>query len=208
MKVISIDDMLAEHDAGLAPERIPSDKTYDWNRLVTEGRAARKAADGGRWRIGQLASLVERRYRSGALARFADEIGESLGSVRRFRWVAETYGPNARLRFQELSFSHFQAVASLPDRLDWLARARRRGWSVEQLTIESRKGATATTSSEALVRKPIEAAIRRLARLAEDLEDATLPPSTRRELTKAVDELAKQVADLRARLNRRARRTA
>lgn len=208
MKVISIEDLLAEHDAGLAPERIPSDKTYDWNRLVTEGRAARKAADGGRWRIGQLASLVERRYRSGALARFAEEIGETLGSVRRFRWVAETYGPNARLRFQDLSFSHFQAVAALPDRVQWLTKAQRRRWSVDTLTLESRKGNSASTSSEAMVRKPIEAAIRRLARLTEELEDASLAPATRRELTKAVDELAAQVEALRTRLRHRGRRTA
>ncbi len=206
MKVLTIDDLLEKGDEGVAPERLPNPNTYDWNRLVHEGRAARKAADGGRWRIGQLASLVERRYRSGALARFADEIGESMGSVRRFRWVVESYDTNDRLRFQELSFSHFQAVASLPDRLQWLAKARRRGWSVDTLTFESRKGRSATTSSEALVRKPIEAAIRRLARLVQELDDASLPAATRRELTRAVDELADQVAELRARLTVRRRR--
>lgn len=205
MKVLSIDDVLAS-DAGLAPERIPNERTYDWSRLVAEGRAARKAADGGRWRIGQLASLVERRYRSGALQRFCAEIGESLGSVRRFRWVAESYDPNARTRFHDLSFSHFQAVAALPDRTDWLIKAQRRSWSVDKLTIESRRVAGTTTSSEALVRKPIEAAIKRLARLAEELEDASLDATSRRELTRAVDELAEHVAMLRVRLAPRRRR--
>jgi len=205
MKVVSIEDVLAS-DAGLAPERIPNERTYDWSRLVAEGKAARKAADGGRWRIGQLASLVERRYRSGALQRFCDEIGESLGSVRRFRWVAESYDPNARLRFHGLSFSHFQAVASLPDRLEWLTKAQRRGWSVDKLTIESRRGASATTSSEALVRKPIEAAIKRLARLGVELEDAALPPDARRELASVLDELAQQVDALRRTLGPQRRR--
>jgi hypothetical protein len=205
MKVLSIDDLLAVDDAGLAPERIPTQRTYDWTRLVTEGRAARKAADGGRWRIGQLASLVERRYRSGALVRFADAIGESLGSVRRFRWVTESYDANARLRFHELSFSHFQAVAALPDRLDWLARAQRRRWSVDTLTLESRKAGATSTPSDALVRKPIEAAIKRLARLSVELEDAALPAATRRDLARAVEQLAHQVEALRRQLSPRVR---
>jgi len=110
----------------------------DWGRIVAEGRAARAAADGGFWRIGHLALLVEKRYRSGSLQRFADDIGESYATVRRYRWVVKRYGVGVRFRYPLLSFSHFQAVAGLPDRMAWLERAAKGCWSVDRLVRESR----------------------------------------------------------------------
>src|SRR2546427_12820259 len=85
----------------------------NWGRLVAEGRAARGAADAGRWRIGHLASLVVKQYGAGSVQAFAEDIGESYSTVRRYRWVYKSYEPSARFRFQQLSFSHFQAVAGL-----------------------------------------------------------------------------------------------
>ncbi|MGH2728896.1 MAG: hypothetical protein ACRDKS_18135, partial [Actinomycetota bacterium] len=120
--------------------------SFDWGRIVAEGLAARSAADGGCWRIGHLALLIERRYASGALQRFAEAIGESYGTVRRYRWVAKAYDADVRLRLPNLSFSHFQAVAGLPDRLTWLQRATRGRWSVDRLTRESRAAATKTSA--------------------------------------------------------------
>lgn len=197
MRVMSIDDVLEGSADVLAPDPSPDPRRYDWNRLVTEGRAARRSADGGRWRIGQLASLVERRYRSGALKRFADEIGESLGSVRRFRWVVESYDPTARLRFGDLSFSHFQAVAALPDRLLWLQRAQRGSWSVDRLITESRKRGDA---AQAALLRPFESMTRRLAALAES-DQRALQKAAKAGLKDALDELAEQVEALRARLD-------
>jgi len=200
MKVMQIDEFLERSDDGGAPLPVPDARTYDWTRLVREGKAARQSADGGRWRIGQLASLVDRRYASGALGRFATEIGESMGSVRRFRWVVESYDPNARLRFADLSFSHFQAVASLPDRQLWLQRAQRRSWSVDRLVTESRKAQGNAGTSEALVRRPIEAATRRLARLLEVVATTPLPQEARDSVETAIDALEHQLEALRARL--------
>jgi len=210
MRVMPIDDFLADHEDSRTPAVVPTTspidgRSYDWNRIVSEGRAARAAADGGAWHIGGLALLVEKRYRSGALQRFADEIGESYGTVRRFRWVAGAYDPSARLRYAGLSFSHFQAVASLPDRLMWLQRAYRGGWSVDRLVAESRKRSTAKTASESLLRKPIESATRRLARLVNEIDPRRLPADSRRALEEAVAELAEQVETLRARLTSPAR---
>src|SRR5439155_12047174 len=137
MRVMPIDDFLELTEGSGSDSSV-----YDWARLIKEGRAARGAADGGAWRIGDLAALVERRYASGALKRFAEEICESLGTVRRLRWVAGAYDEAARARYT-LSFSHFQAVASFPDRATWLERAQRGGWSVERLVTTAR-GANAT----------------------------------------------------------------
>jgi hypothetical protein len=124
---------------GRRPKRVAKDpRGPNWGRLVAEGRAARGAADAGRWRIGHLASLVVKQYGARSVQGFAEDIGESYSTVRRYRWVYKSYEPSIRFRFQQLSFSHFQAVAGLPDRVKWLEQAETGCWSVDRLTEESR----------------------------------------------------------------------
>ncbi|HEX9775698.1 MAG TPA: hypothetical protein VGB83_08985 [Actinomycetota bacterium] len=201
MRVMAFDDFLEQVDGSEGGSRSP-----DWNTLVQQGRAARQAADGGRWRIGELASTIERRYASGALKRFADEIGESLGSVRRFRWVFESYDAAARIRFRDLAFSHFQAVAALSDRLAWLERAQRMGWSVDHLTVQSRRAGIAGGAARmTALRRPIDSAARSLARLTESVVSEPLPTAERTTLLGAVDELAAHLETLRAELKKRRR---
>src|SRR5437763_85790 len=134
-----------------APARASS-RGPDWGRLVAEGRAARASADAGRWRIGHLASLVAKQYGGRSLQAFADDIGETYPTVRRYRWVFTRYEPTVRFRFQQLSFSHFQAVAGLPDRTKWLERADSGCWSVAELARQSRVAAAATSSKSRAAR--------------------------------------------------------
>jgi hypothetical protein len=197
MRVMQIDDFLEMSEGG-------GSQGYDWARLIREGKAARRAADGGAWRIGDLASMVERRYASGALKRFAEEIGESLGTVRRCRWVAESYDQSARDRYS-LSFSHFQAVASLPDRATWLERAQRGAWSVDRLTSSARGNADRPAPHVAL-RASIETTSKKVAALAET-EDRVFNKAVRAGLADAIDDLANQVERLRARLRKSQRRS-
>ncbi len=199
MRAIPIDQLLDPEDV-LAPR---SGAAPEWNRLVAEGRAARKAADGGSWRIGDLALQVERRYRSGALKRFAEAIGETAGTVRRLRWVAQTYDRNARERFADLSFSHFQAVAGLSDRLLWLERARRGAWSVSRLSAYSRSAESSPTPIEIRVRKPLDNAARQIAKIVE-IDQRKLTKAARAGLAEAVTELEEQLEVLRAKLLRSA----
>jgi hypothetical protein len=196
MRVMPIDDFLEM--TGEGSEELGS-RSYDWARLIREGRAARQASDGGTWRIGLLAAMVERRYASGALKRFADEIGESLSSVRRFRWVAGAYDERARARFSDLSFSHFQAVASLSDRLTWLERSQRGRWSVDRLATTARATDRTPPAAHETLRSQIDAAAKKLAVLA-DTDERTLGRAARAGLADAVEELASQVERLRARL--------
>lgn len=204
MRTIPIDRFLDGEDGARTGSAVPN----DWHALVAQGRAARAASDGGFWRIGQLALLVERRYRSGALKRFAEEIGDSLGSVRRFRWVAGAYDDTARARFADLSFSHFQAVAGLADRLIWLERAQRGAWSVDRLFTHARADGATPLTPDVKLRKPIESAARSLSRLIESADDRELARAARAGLTDMVDELAEQVDALRARIRTaQARRT-
>jgi hypothetical protein len=200
MRVMQIDDFLELTEGSGSGAR-----AYDWARLVKEGKAARKAADGGAWRIGDLAGLVEHRYASGALKRFAEEIGESLGTVRRFRWVAAAYDEATRLRFS-LSFSHFQAVASFDDRQTWLERAQRGAWSVDRLTTTAR-GANADPEPPHLAYKSsVEAVAKKISSLNE-ADDRLLAKAVRAGLGDAVEELTAQVERLRARLRKAQRRS-
>jgi hypothetical protein len=180
-------------------------KTGDWGRIVAEGRAARQGVDKGRWRIGSLALLVEKRYGSRSLQAFADEIGESYSTVRRYRWVVKRYDPTVRFRFAGLSFSHFQAVAGLPDRVAWLERAERGCWSVDRLIQQTRGlGAAEGNGSShrpdvARLRTSIEGAARSIAELS-SLNDAAIARAGDEWLRSALSNLAAELDRLRKRL--------
>ena len=199
MRAIPIDNFFSD----LEERGSEAPVALDWRRIVAEGRAARATADGGRWRIGMLALLVERRYASGALQRFAEEIGESYSTVRRYRWVAKAYDPPARTRFADLSFSHFQSVAGLPDKLVWLERAERGAWSVDRLVRESRASSATTTSAAAALDR-LRASIDGMNRWVEPasmLDDVALAEAGKEWLGEALDELAEKVARLRIRVH-------
>ena len=212
MRAIPIDSFFEDLDEQRRSGSAVSAGSLDWARLVADGRAARATADGGRWRIGGLALLVERRYASGALQRFAQEIGEAHATVRRYRWVAKAYDPNARARFSTLSFSHFQAVAGLPDKLVWLERAERGTWSVDRLTRESRRVSSVKTartkiSNEAALgrlRSRIDG-VRELIAPASLADDAALAAAGKDWLAEALDDLGEEIGRLRERVNRATR---
>lgn len=209
MRAIPIDAFFEDLDEQRRTGAGVSPAAFDWAKLVAEGRSARSAADGGRWRIGALALLVERRYASGALQRFADEIGESYGSVRRYRWVAKSYDANARSRFGTLSFSHFQVVAGQPDKLVWLERAERGSWSVDRLVRETR---TAPASKSApspgvtldRLRASIES-VRKIIGPATLADDVAISDAGKEWLGEAIDDLLEELGRLRERVNRATR---
>lgn len=211
MRAIPIDSFFEGLDGRRADARAEavSETSFDWGRIVAEGLAARAAADGGCWRIGHLALLVERRYASGALQRFSAAIGESYGTVRRYRWVAKAYDPDIRLRLPTLSFSHFQTVAGHPDRLTWLQRAARGSWSVDRLTRESRGAAepkrTPARAASRLDRiRTSIGELRRSLAPAAGLTDASLASAGKEWLIAELDDLALEIDRLRARVRRAA----
>lgn len=210
MRAIPIDSFFEDLDEQRRNGSPVTPGAFEWARLVADGRAARTAADGGRWRIGALAQLVERRYASGALQRFASEIGESHATVRRYRWVTKAYDENARARFSTLSFSHFQAVAGLPDKLIWLARAERGTWSVDRLTRESHAGQAKSSNDPAALdrlRTSIEG-VRKLLAPAELADDVALADAGKQWLAEALDDLSEEIGRLRERVTRATRNAA
>jgi hypothetical protein len=183
------------------PSAQASSRGPNWGRLVAEGRAARGAADAGRWRIGHLASLVAKQYGARSLQAFAEDIGEAYATVRRYRWVYTRYEPTVRFRFQQLSFSHFQAVAGLPDRARWLTKAENGCWSVDELVRQSRTAAGKHPSPRADEdsRAPLKEARTHLRRLS-SLDDRELVKAWR-SVGPAVEQLATEIDRVRDRVS-------
>jgi hypothetical protein len=206
MRAIGIDSFLEALEESRTPGAlmgVPSPTAYDWGRLVAEGKAARAAADGGKWRIGQLAMLVERKYRSRSLQRFATDIGECYATVRRYRWVVSRYDSGIRFRFPGLSFSHFQAVASLPDRVAWLGKAEKCLWSVDRLVRETRNASPAVVTTAAAIeraRPQIAGLATTLAKLAA-MDDETLAAAAESWLAETLDRVDAEALRLRKRID-------
>lgn len=114
----------------------------DWEDAVNEGIEARKQGDAARWTLGDLAGGVEKAYGEAKLKHYADSIGISYGTLRRYRWVAQAFAGadkssvDKSVRRQTLSFSHHEAVAGRENRVNWLVRAEAEGWNVSRLRGE------------------------------------------------------------------------
>lgn len=109
-----------------------------WKKLVNEGIEARQRQDGAQWDLGDLALKVEKRYGKDTLGKYADEIGVDENTLEWYRYVSSKYQKLDRSNFS-LSWTHFKVVASREDRLDWLKKAEKEGWSVRRLEEEVKK---------------------------------------------------------------------
>lgn len=63
----------------------------DWSSLVKEGKEAVNALGESKWQLGDLARKVETKHGEQSLQTFADEVGVSYDSLRRYRDVAKAY---------------------------------------------------------------------------------------------------------------------
>jgi hypothetical protein len=93
--------------------------------------ARRLVTDDERWRLADEARLAQRGGRTG-LSRWAHEHGLAVSTARRWARVARAFSPPQR-QLPHLSFSHFEAVASVSDRLELVAEASRERWTVARI---------------------------------------------------------------------------
>jgi N6-adenosine-specific RNA methylase IME4 len=105
--------------------------TPDWESLVNEGIEARKLGDAANWTLGDLALGVQTVYGDGRLAHYAESIGLAYEALKKDRYVSSQFEKGKR--FPNLSWGHHMVVAARPDAEEWLRRAEREGWSIEQL---------------------------------------------------------------------------
>ncbi|MGE0227640.1 MAG: hypothetical protein AB7I38_13425 [Dehalococcoidia bacterium] len=92
-------------------------------------------------------------YGDGTLSHYAAAIGVEPSTLSDFRRVARAF--ENRERSRSLSWSHHQALAAQPDRLEWLARAASGHWTVGRLRNELRTAQPAPTLTVVVgMRKP------------------------------------------------------
>jgi hypothetical protein len=99
-----------------------------------------------RWSVADEALAAKRRGRHG-LAEFAHEHGIARSTARRWAWVAEAYPPSQRV-MANLTYSHFEAVARMPNRVEMLRRASAERWSVSRLKTDAALSAGADSGSQ------------------------------------------------------------
>jgi len=108
----------------------------NWEDLVLAGLDAVHRFDGIQWELGDLALQVETHHGEHSLERYAKQIGVEYRTLDDYRRVAKAFGfPD---RSGNLSWTHHQRVAARPDRLEWLARATKHGWSTSKFQDEVR----------------------------------------------------------------------
>ena len=114
-------------------------KILNWEELVSEGMVARENKDGSQWRLGDLALMIEKKYREDSLGKFAVEIGVRKNSLKNYRNTARIFKKDIRISFSRLSYSHFQICASQENPKKWLEDADENNWSCEYLSREIAK---------------------------------------------------------------------
>ncbi len=94
---------------------------------VIRGLEARQAGDATSWELGDLASGVETAWGEEKLQTYADDIGVAYNSLRAYRQVAEAYEKD--IRMSNLGWHLHQVVASRSNRVQWLQKADKGGWT-------------------------------------------------------------------------------
>lgn len=86
------------------------------------------------WWWGDLANAREKSY--GSLKVLAEKYGKRMGSIAECQRVSKAY--EVSMRIESLSFNHHQIAAALPDRMTWLRRAEKEGWTTAELAKQIR----------------------------------------------------------------------
>jgi hypothetical protein len=133
--------------------------------------------------VADEALAAKRRGRHG-LAHFALQQGIAQSTARRWAWVAEAFTPGERA-MAHLTYSHFEAVARMPDRVALLRRASAERWSVSRLKTVAELTRDTEPSDRSGVRTlgpttiaEAEAYIEKLAQV-EAVGRARMPPTVR-----------------------------
>lgn len=109
------------------------------------GSSAREDKDMSRWRLGDIALTVEKRYGENSIAQFAKDINESVTSVEEYRTTCRFWTRSVRAEFLEipvLTYSHLRSAKRLYDKFgmdgvrDFLYKAADNTWTTEQTRIE------------------------------------------------------------------------
>lgn len=84
-----------------------------WEALASEGVSILQDHDRNRWRLGEIAQLVERGYGKSSLRSFANDINIRPPTLYEYHRVTAFYSPDDRERFPLLTWSHYRAAMKM-----------------------------------------------------------------------------------------------
>lgn len=132
---------MIQHDVETSITKRFKESVLTWDEGVQMGIMFRQGRDMNSWDLGWLC-LYLNKDDDQSLVLFATAIGESVGTMKRLRWVASGFLPETVELFPTLSFSHFEVVRHMIgkrdgqgdiDAMSLLEQAADNNWSVEAL---------------------------------------------------------------------------
>lgn len=109
------------------------DKLY-FEEYVERYKEADKRGSQSLWERADIALQVETIYGLATLDKFAELTGDSLSTIKTYRWVAKRFPTETRNL--NVSFRHHQVLAAMEDRQLWLKRAEAEKLSVGAMLDE------------------------------------------------------------------------
>lgn len=124
-----------EHHAALDPIGLDLDPELPVDLYEDIGRALGLIRDMSAWALGDWLLFGERAYGEDRWAQAIEVTGRSKATLQNYLRVALSLPRKSKRRYATLSWSHHEAVASLPpaEQRRLLAMAVKKGWSVEEL---------------------------------------------------------------------------
>lgn len=107
-----------------------------WEAIVSSGLASEDDITERRWHQGDLAGLVEKRYRDDRLGSFAKAINTPVSTIKQRREMSAFYKKDTRYLFANLGYTHYRDAKRLGDvdKALWaLEKASIRGWTTERM---------------------------------------------------------------------------
>jgi uncharacterized protein YhfF len=124
------------------PELKEEKKTFEW--YVEEGRKAVAVKDMVQWKLGELASSVQKEYGKSKFKEWCNEIDLEVSTAKRYRWVYRYWSKKFDSKLfekliVEIPWSYFEVALRFKkygmDPLAVLTEAIEKGYSVTQLKI-------------------------------------------------------------------------
>lgn len=135
----------ADRDPIVVAEEMLAQGADPWEVLIQAGLEAQNNMDRGRWRIGDMALLVEKRYGDDALAKYATSIRVPVSRARQYRAVCRFWDRqnSKRLEFWEylpnVTYTHFLYAMRLKDvnvAAEFLRECSDNDWTSDQAYLE------------------------------------------------------------------------
>lgn len=120
-------------------------KLGSYDAICDYARERSEALDKLRWRLGDCANLVSKRWREKTIEDFARDIGQHKKTIYGYARVSRFYPQNLRRRlfeYKNINYSHMRDAMRLGDKrvaVQWLIKVSNEGWTADEASRELTK---------------------------------------------------------------------